>query len=61
LRAALTEPKISSEQLKRLAVADGMVTLYWDAMLKVRQGVTSLEEALNHVKPDEFDSRPADF
>lgn len=58
LRAALTQPGISSEQLKRLAVTEGMITLFWDAMTKVKAGLTSLEEALRHVKADEFDTRP---
>lgn len=58
LRSTLTQPGISSEQLKRMAVADGMITLFWDAMAKVKAGLTSLEEALRHVKADEFDTRP---
>ncbi|MBF2052888.1 MAG: Flp pilus assembly complex ATPase component TadA [Candidatus Sericytochromatia bacterium] len=58
LRATLTQPGVSSEQLKRMAVADGMITLFWDAMAKVKTGMTSLEEALRHVKADEFDTRP---
>ena len=35
-----------------------MTTLYWDAMEKVRQGITSIEDALANVRRDEFDSRP---
>jgi hypothetical protein len=35
-----------------------MTTLYWDAMEKVREGITSIEEALANVRRDEFDSRP---
>lgn len=58
LRTALTDPTMSSDQLKKMAVGDGMITLYWDAMLKVRQGLSSLKEALRQVKPDGFDSCP---
>ncbi len=61
IRTAITEPGVSAQSLKHLAVKQGMVTLYWDAMEKVVQGITSLEEALSKVKPDGFDSRPAHF
>jgi type IV pilus assembly protein PilB len=43
---------IPSEELKKVAVANGMITLYEDAMDKVRQGITSLEEALRVVRED---------
>lgn len=59
IRAALAEPGMTVEKLKRIAVADGMTTLYWDAMDKVRQGISSVSEALARVQPDEFDSKPA--
>ncbi|PKL77280.1 MAG: hypothetical protein CVV27_06035 [Candidatus Melainabacteria bacterium HGW-Melainabacteria-1] len=59
LRTALAEPGMNSEKLKRMAVFEGMTTLYWDAMDKVRQGLTSVSEALAKVQPDEFDSRPS--
>lgn len=52
IRNAITQPGISAEALKRMAMAEGMVTLYWDAMGKVKEGITSLEEALSKVKPD---------
>lgn len=59
LRKAINDPRITAEDLKKLAVAKaGMITLYWDAMAKVVQGITSLEEALAKIKSDEFDSRP---
>lgn len=38
--------------LKRIAMKDGMKTLHQDSMLKVRQGVTTMEEALANVPPD---------
>lgn len=59
IRNALSEPGMTSEKLKRLAVAEGMTSLYWDAIDKVRQGFSSMSEALARVRPDEFDSRPA--
>lgn len=58
IRTALSQPGMTADQLKQIAVQEGMVTLYWDAMAKVQQGITALNEALSHVKPDEFDSRP---
>lgn len=41
-----------SVELKRLAVAAGMKTLHQDSMLKVKDGVTTIEEALVTVPPD---------
>lgn len=41
-----------TEELQKVAVAGGMVTLFEDAMEKVRQGITSLEEALRVVRED---------
>jgi type IV pilus assembly protein PilB len=59
-RSDINKPGITAEGLKKTAVQRlGMTTLYWDAMEKVREGVSSLEDALMNVKPDEFDSRPA--
>ncbi len=52
LRNAMTQPNISSEALKKMAMENGMITLYADAMEKVKQGVSSLEEAASKVKPD---------
>lgn len=60
MRTAINDPKVTSEYLKKIAVEKcGMITLYWDAMEKVKMGITSLEEALAKIKTDEFDSRPA--
>jgi len=44
-------------EIKRVAVTNGMQTLHDDSMLKVRQGICSIEEALRVVKVDE--SSPA--
>jgi type II secretory ATPase GspE/PulE/Tfp pilus assembly ATPase PilB-like protein/DNA-binding response OmpR family regulator len=59
IRKAINEHGITSETLKRMAIENtDMTTLYWDAMEKVRQGITSIEDALGNVRRDEFDSRP---
>jgi type IV pilus assembly protein PilB len=59
MRKAINQHGITSEALKRMAIENtDMTTLYWDAMEKVRQGVTSIEDALANVRRDEFDSRP---
>jgi type IV pilus assembly protein PilB len=39
-------------ELKRIAMKDGMKTLHQDSMLKVKQGLTTIEEALANVPPD---------
>ncbi len=39
-------------ELKRIAMRDGMKTLHQDSFLKVKQGVTTIEEALANVPPD---------
>jgi type IV pilus assembly protein PilB len=36
----------SSDDLKTQAVSEGMITLRQDGMLKVRRGVTTLEEVI---------------
>ncbi len=43
---------VPSEELKKVAVSSGMIPLYDDAMSKVRQGISSLEEALRVVRED---------
>ena len=58
MRAAIVQKGVTSESLKRMAVAGGMTTLFWDAMEKVRNGLCSVEDALANVRTDEFDSRP---
>jgi type IV pilus assembly protein PilB len=59
MRAAMNRKGASSDELKRLAVLDGMSTLFRDAMDKVRQGTCSLTDALQNVRRDELDA-PAD-
>ena len=41
-----------TNELKKLAVAAGMKTLHYDSLLKVKEGVSTLEEALCTVPPD---------
>jgi type IV pilus assembly protein PilB len=38
--------------LKRVAMRNGMMTLHQDCMLKVKEGLTTMEEALSTVPPD---------
>ncbi|MEO0055585.1 MAG: hypothetical protein RLZZ50_1532, partial [Verrucomicrobiota bacterium] len=52
---ALTEAinkKAEVAELKRIAMKDGMKTLHQDSMLKVKQGLTTIEEAMANVPPD---------
>jgi type IV pilus assembly protein PilB len=39
-------------ELKRIAMKDGMKTLHQDSMLKVKMGLTTIEDALSNVPPD---------
>lgn len=39
-------------ELKRIAIKDGMKTLHQDSMYKVKDGTTTIEEALANVPPD---------
>ena len=43
---------MESAKLKRIAVRDGMFTLHQDSLLKVRDGLTTMVEALSTVSPD---------
>ena len=44
--------EVEVAELKRIAMKNGMKTLHQDSMLKVKQGLTTLEEALANVPPD---------
>ncbi len=44
--------EIEVAELKRIAMRNGMKTLHQDSMLKVKEGVTTIEEALANVPPD---------
>jgi type IV pilus assembly protein PilB len=41
-----------ASEIKKIAMAGGMKSLHQDSMLKVKEGVTSLEEAIANVPPD---------
>jgi len=43
---------LETAQLKRIAMRSGMKTLHQDCLLKVKEGVTTMEEALATVPPD---------
>jgi type IV pilus assembly protein PilB len=44
--------EIETAELKRIAMRTGMKTLHQDSMLKVKIGLTTMEEALGNVPPD---------
>jgi type IV pilus assembly protein PilB len=44
--------EVEVAQLKRIAMKNGMKTLHQDSMLKVKMGLTTVEEALSNVPPD---------
>ncbi len=44
--------KVETAHLKRIAMKGGMKTLHQDSMLKVKMGLTTVEEALSNVPPD---------
>ncbi len=44
--------EVEVADLKRVAMRNGMRTLHQDSMLKVKQGLTTIEEALANVPPD---------
>jgi type IV pilus assembly protein PilB len=39
-------------ELKRIAMRNGMKTLHQDSLLKVKEGLSTLEEAIATVPPD---------
>ena len=41
-----------SAVIKKIAMRNGMMTLHQDSMLKVKEGLTTMEEALATVPPD---------
>jgi type IV pilus assembly protein PilB len=44
--------ELETARLKDISVKNGMRTLHQDSMLKVREGLTSMEEAIGTVPPD---------
>jgi len=54
LRVAMNSENLSTETVRELAVNEcGMVSLFRDAMAKVRNGITSMQEALSKTKSGE--------
>jgi type IV pilus assembly protein PilB len=43
---------METAELKRMAMRGGMKTLHQDSLLKVKEGITTLEEAIATVPPD---------
>jgi type IV pilus assembly protein PilB len=50
LRELCTKEHLAAAEIERMAKAHGMATLFDDAMMKVRMGITSVAEALRTVK-----------
>jgi type IV pilus assembly protein PilB len=44
--------EVEVAELKRIAMRTGMKTLHQDSILKVKMGLTTVEEALANVPPD---------
>lgn len=44
--------QLETAELKKIAMANGMKTLHQDSMMKVQEGITTIEEALATVPPD---------
>jgi type IV pilus assembly protein PilB len=44
--------ELETAELKRIAMQTGMKTLHQDSMLKVKEGLTTMEEAIANVPPD---------
>ena len=48
----LERVEMETAELKKIAVRVGMKTLHQDSLLKVREGLSSIEEAIATVPPD---------
>jgi type IV pilus assembly protein PilB len=44
--------ELEATELKRIAMRNGMKTLHQDSLLKVKEGLSTLEEAIATVPPD---------
>jgi type IV pilus assembly protein PilB len=44
--------ELEAAELKRIAMRNGMKTLHQDSLLKVKEGLSTLEEAIATVPPD---------
>jgi type IV pilus assembly protein PilB len=54
LREMASKHGVSAAEIDKVARKNGMISLFDDAMEKVKQGVTSLEEALRTVRVEKF-------
>ena len=43
---------METSELKKIAMRGGMKTLHQDSLLKVKDGLTTMEEAIANVPPD---------
>ena len=43
---------LETAELKKIAMRNGMKTLHQDSMLKVKEGLSTMEESLGTVPPD---------
>jgi type IV pilus assembly protein PilB len=44
--------KMETAELKKIAMKGGMKTLHQDSLLKVKDGLSTMEEAISTVPPD---------
>lgn len=44
--------EMEAAKLKKIAVRNGMKTLHQDSILKVKDGITTITEALTNIPPD---------
>jgi type IV pilus assembly protein PilB len=49
---AAVSRSVDTAEIKRIAIKSGMKTIHQDALLKVKEGITSLEEATVIAPPD---------
>ena len=51
-RGARARASVHHEGIAKIAMRGGMKTLHQDSLLKVKEGLTSIEEAIANVPPD---------
>ncbi|MBM3856208.1 MAG: type II/IV secretion system protein, partial [Verrucomicrobia bacterium] len=49
---AAINKELEAAELKKIAMRNGMKTLHQDSILKVKEGLTTVEEAISNVPPD---------
>lgn len=50
IRRIITDPNFSLDNLKRAARSEGMITMFEDGLMKVGQGVTTIDEVLRVIR-----------